>query len=592
MSHRAPRTKKGLGELLAELSNPRPDTFDPENEGADGFNAGTRDTDDTNGDDAADFGYERDESARDHYVAVGKGRIRSQLGVQLAADLEEKYKGERVARKTLKAFGSDDEDEDEDEQDVDDDDDDDEEEEEEEEEDDDDQDDDEDDDDDDDDDGEESEEEEEEDDEAKSAQMAAELKKMAAKEKELLKNLASSSNTDVEKGRNVKNQQAIWESLLDLRIQIQNAVTSANTLPTPDAFPAFINPDLVTKSTLTQTSKAISTATTLLTTLISDLLETRAILTTQNETVTLKPSNFASTYLKKRKRSGHDDDNEEDDDKEIEDTDMGDSDSSTQLWSSIESFDSAFDPFRDATIDKWSNKVMASSAANVNQGKKFKAINQSALVQIKSILSDKDRLVKRTRLVRASGVNGGRHLGYVEPPKKEEAADADGEGGKRKKTELEEVEELHEREVNRKNRIAMDSHLSNYDDEVFDDGDFYQQLLKELIEGRLLETDDPTMLSMKWAELKQLQAKTKKKKVVDTKASKGRKIRYAVHEKLQNFMAPEPRGTWHDSMTEELFSSLFGNVVVGKEDADEQQANEEGAWGEVHVPSDGLKLFG
>lgn len=49
------------------------------------------------------------------------------------------------------------------------------------------------------------------------------------------------------------------------------------------------------------------------------------------------------------------------------------------------------------------------------------------------------------------------------------------------------------------------------------------------------------------------------KKAVDTKASKGRKLRYEVHEKLQNFMVPViPRGAWHDEQIDELFSSLMG----------------------------------
>ncbi len=59
------------------------------------------------------------------------------------------------------------------------------------------------------------------------------------------------------------------------------------------------------------------------------------------------------------------------------------------------------------------------------------------------------------------------------------------------------------------------------------------------------------------AQLRQLQSK-KSKKQIDTRASKGRKIRYQVQEKIQNFMAPQPVGKWHEEMAEELFASLFG----------------------------------
>lgn len=42
----------------------------------------------------------------------------------------------------------------------------------------------------------------------------------------------------------------------------------------------------------------------------------------------------------------------------------------------------------------------------------------------------------------------------------------------------------------------------------------------------------------------------KKKKVVDTKASKGRKLRYQVQEKIQNFMAPMENNGWHEQQIE------------------------------------------
>ncbi|XP_050115259.1 uncharacterized protein LOC126593280 [Malus sylvestris] len=59
--------------------------------------------------------------------------------------------------------------------------------------------------------------------------------------------------------------------------------------------------------------------------------------------------------------------------------------------------------------------------------------------------------------------------------------------------------------------------------------EFYQQLLKEFF-----ETIDPA--SCAFYSLKKLH--TKKRKIVDRRASKSRKIRYNVHEKIVNFMAP------------------------------------------------------
>jgi protein AATF/BFR2 len=105
---------------------------------------------------------------------------------------------------------------------------------------------------------------------------------------------------------------------------------------------------------------------------------------------------------------------------------------------------------------------------------------------------------------------------------------------------------------------TRDKHLNDYDDNIYNDGDYYQQLLKEFIDTRMQETNDPMILAMRYAKMKQMQKK--KSKDIDTKASKGRKIRYQVQEKIQNFMAPEPRGTWHEEMCEELFVSLLGQT--------------------------------
>ena len=105
----------------------------------------------------------------------------------------------------------------------------------------------------------------------------------------------------------------------------------------------------------------------------------------------------------------------------------------------------------------------------------------------------------------------------------------------------------------------MQSHLENHDAEIFDDTDFYQNLIRELIESRMVDAGDPIAAGIQWAAVR----KTKQKKaVVDTRASKGRRLRYHVHEKLQNFMTPIPAGTWHEEMTDELYASLLGRKTA------------------------------
>ncbi|KGQ02073.1 protein bfr2 [Paracoccidioides lutzii Pb01] len=84
--------------------------------------------------------------------------------------------------------------------------------------------------------------------------------------------------------------------------------------------------------------------------------------------------------------------------------------------------------------------------------------------------------------------------------------------------------------------------------------------------------------------------KDKVKRAVDTKASKGRKMRYTVHEKLQNFMAPEYRGSWSDRAREEFFASLLGRnarEILGDDDDEDKVMEDE----DDHLEESGLKLF-
>lgn len=92
--------------------------------------------------------------------------------------------------------------------------------------------------------------------------------------------------------------------------------------------------------------------------------------------------------------------------------------------------------------------------------------------------------------------------------------------------------------------------------EVFDDTDYYQQLLRDVIAARGGSGEQGG--EQEW-QGQQRERKAKRKKTVDTKASKGRKLRYEVHAKLQNFMVPVPvvGGDWHEEQIDGLFSSLL-----------------------------------
>lgn len=150
-----------------------------------------------------------------------------------------------------------------------------------------------------------------------------------------------------------------------------------------------------------------------------------------------------------------------------------------------------FVPFRNSTLEKWSNKVQVAAGARLN--KKFKAFDQNIMSQIENAMADKTGLIKRTQLQRSDY----KVIGKADATEEEEEQDT----GKK-----------------------PDRHLNTYDVEIFDDQDFYQQQLRELIESRMVDTDDPMAIGMRWAARKQTEQK-KKKKLVDRKSSKGRQLR-------------------------------------------------------------------
>ncbi|KAG0056867.1 hypothetical protein BGZ83_003161 [Gryganskiella cystojenkinii] len=542
------KTKPSLLEQLAKLSTTTPKDFDPE----DNMN---QDGDSDMGSDIE--GNDNADAARGHYVSVGKSQLRSK---QFIVD-DPKYKGKKSSRKAALGLESeseeeeeededDDQEEDEDEEMMDFDDDEDlmaaiqrsdgseeegsEEDDDEEEE---------------DDDEENSDDDEEDDDEDEEdgygdltasgitetpKEMVEELQKIQEEEKELLKSMTKSVTDDVEKGAHVKAQMLLWETLLDTRIRLQKSVALINTFPQPATYNEFMTND---------SAEPLEESKHNLRSFIDTLITLRTSLLRKIPDVKVSKSN-------KRQLS----------DLEDEESRNIDEDSwQTKAWKDIEGLDEGWRSYRNNTLEKWSNKVQIASGIPLN--KKFKAMNQGIMTQISQTMVDKERLLKRTQLKRSEY-----HILGTEPEVKEED-----ENDTTEKT---------------PQTSKLDAHLSNHDEEIFDDGDFYQQLLRELIESRMVDNDDPTAMGMRWAALRQTK---QTKKQIDTKGSKGRRLRYHVHEKLQSFMAPIPAGTWHEEMVDELFSSLLGKKnSLDDNEEEEEEAQEE----QEEIPDDGLRIFG
>jgi protein AATF/BFR2 len=137
---------------------------------------------------------------------------------------------------------------------------------------------------------------------------------------------------------------------------------------------------------------------------------------------------------------------------------------------------------------------------------------------------------------------------------------------------------------------------------VYDDTIFYQSLLRDLVSQRMSSTDAitngldtlhilPSRSGAGAIHPVTGMRKDKVKREVDTRASKGRKMRFDVHEKLQNFMAPEERGIWTKRAREEFFASLLGRSASGILREDDVSDDEDGEKSEEDVEEGGLRLF-
>ena len=164
----------------------------------------------------------------------------------------------------------------------------------------------------------------------------------------------------------------------------------------------------------------------------------------------------------------------------------------------------------------------------------FGAFELSTLKQIQHILSDTPRLVRRTQYKRSSY----KVLGETDVLKDEET-DEDSSDSE-----------------NKMNKSQRKRTHEEYDCEIFDDDDFYHNLLRELIERKSGSDENQ---QDNWLQIQKLRARAGRRKV-DTRASKGRKIRYDIHAKLVNFMAPVINslpGQISEEAKNELFNSLF-----------------------------------
>lgn len=273
------------------------------------------------------------------------------------------------------------------------------------------------------------------------------------------------------------------------------------------------------------------------------------------------------------------------------------------LWSGMESYQKVLASHAEQTIDKWARKVLYASD-NLEAQSKFKAVNQSISVQVDQIMSNKEKVIGRTRLKRDQF----RVLGKV-------AGDASVSKVARESTQISSTlispqdasNGIHSMSIDGKTSsqtkqegakltgkslaIALASTASDtladavsetHDPEIFDDGDFCQILLKEVLEAGMTDTSDPIEMTRRFLALRANRRSFNNKS--ERKPSKGKTLKYSEQQKLIAFMGPVPnRYPAHDAyVTSQLILSLFGKHPdwnsgrsAHDEDEDGQDSEEE-----------------
>jgi protein AATF/BFR2 len=214
--------------------------------------------------------------------------------------------------------------------------------------------------------------------------------------------------------------------------------------------------------------------------------------------------------------------------------------SSSKIWDRMQNTEISMIDNRQTTLEKWSSKVRGSTSLPLSRKLNPTAPQQSITSLLQDQLASSEHLIKRTKMPRSCAP------------------------------------------VQRDQKIVEDPN-------IYDDGNFYQMLLKELVDQRRVESltapapgADANKM-MQWVSVKEAKAR----KNVDTKASKGRKLRFTVHEKLQNFMAPDDRATWEPERIDRFFGTLLGQRMTLVEDEGASDDEDNG----VPLEEEGLMLF-
>lgn len=350
-----------------------------------------------------------------------------------------------------------------------------------------------------------SDEEEEEDDDFDGGDIMPQTSKETVNKPDLSRILPKQRTDDhLNKGVCVQNQLQIWEKLLEVRIHTHKMLIKANSLPQPPKIEHLNEKSAEFSELVGETVNNVSK-------LASQMRNLQSLLLNQNSetkefAVKRKPINLRDASDPDAKR--------------------------TRLADALEADYSNFKDYQYSVISKWHDRTKVLTPGSIKTQKQQGNID--VLRKIEGVLANREELIKKSQLLKG---------GYELFDKSTATIESKPIGASMAN------EENEDNENGDSERI--------YSAEVYDDTDFYHTQLRELIEYKTSLSSSANEMAKQFAELQKLRKKMKK--TVDTRASKGRKIRYVVHNKLVSFMAPNDAGHWADEQRDELFKSLFGS---------------------------------
>ena len=499
---------KSLSEQIADIANkPVNQDIDIEDDERNVF--GHQDND------GSDIGSDSDDDvnsgkAQEHYIDVGKSKLRDTIRIDLEDEEGSKYKGAVGSRDALfnngnknipeQDIASEEEEEEQEEEDVD----------------------------------EEisesdsiiedesSEEQDEDEEENEIADKREQLAKLVERERSsAMKRLSRNAQRDAAKGYSILQQARTFDSIIDVRIKLQKVLNAANALPVTEHS---------WEKELTDENKK--------------LLEKNQILMKE---VSKKLVNFRNIFQVK------------------DHINVSEEDSTNTKKRSCAELDNDLRQYRIAVLKKWSSKIAAASGNALLGSGKFKAINQSAEVQVENQLADMTRLVKRTRLNRRNIVP----LRFMKDLKANRLDQMQSKTANDDDMEQDETVDIPKNyDPRRKDNNAIDTSENPY---IFDDEDFYRVLLNDLIDKKIADNNNNTTNGGNNIITISSRSNNKLKKNIDTKASKGRKLNFTVQEPIANYEAPVNSGyKWSDEQIDEFFAGLLGQRI----NFDENEGND------------------